>query len=84
MVALRYPQAQEINFPRNSYGTVTAVISFIGFSSDSWFYAIGSFIQEKYSTKVGGKNITTQTGYQIILLLSIIFVLIGLIAGFLV
>lgn len=84
MVALRYPQAQEINFPRNSFGTVTAVISFIGFSSDSWFYAIGSFIQEKYSTKVGNKNITTQSGYQIILLLSIIFVLIGLIAGFLV
>lgn len=82
MVTLRYPQTSEIHFDKNYYGTVTAVISFIGFSSDAWFYAIASFIQEKYQNS--NTKLTYQSGYQIILLIAMVFVLIGLLAGFLV
>lgn len=78
MVTLRYTQANEIVIPKNSSGAVIAIMSFIGFSSDSWFYAIGGAVSTHY--KVDG--VVSQTGYQIIIALAIVVSLIGLLAGF--
>ncbi|WP_391592086.1 MFS transporter [[Mycoplasma] cavipharyngis] len=86
MVTLRYAQIGEIKRPANSYGTVTAVLSFVGFSSDAWFYQVASSIQDKaiYQKPESGKIITNQTGYQIIIAIGIGVAFLGLFMGFLV
>lgn len=85
MVTLRYAQAAEIYRPKNSYGAIVAVMSFVGFSSDAWFYQLAAGIQDNNSfVNSTGNKITTQTGYQIIITVGIAISFIGLIAGFLV
>ncbi|MDQ0513723.1 MFS family permease [Mycoplasmoides fastidiosum] len=87
MVTLRYAQVAEIQRPKNSYGAVTAVMSFIGFSSDAWFYQLAGSIQANPLYKVTDANNnehTSQGGYQIIIAIGIAVSMLGLLAGFLV
>lgn len=86
MVTLRYVQVAEVPRPSNSYGSVVALMSFIGFSSDSWFYQFSAAIIKDYQIikTPGGEGVTSQTGYQIILGLGLIISFIGWIAGFIV
>lgn len=82
MVTLRYAQMSEVQIPKNSYASANALMSFIGFSSDAWFYQLGSAIASDYTDP--NTQVVTQTGYQIIIGIGMIVALIGLIAGFLV
>ncbi|EFF41636.1 MFS transporter [Mycoplasmopsis alligatoris] len=79
MVTLRYAQTAEIYRPKNSYGAVSAVLSFIGFSSDAWFYQIAGEVSKNYKDPI--TKTTTQGGYQIILGLGIAVAFIGLLFG---
>ncbi len=78
MVTLRYTQIVEIPTTPNSYACTTALISFVAFSSDSWFYTISSEVGKNYLTADGGY---TQQGYQIILGIALGVTCIGLISG---
>lgn len=82
MVTLRYAQAAEVSQPANATGAVTALMSFIGFSSDAWFYQIASSIQEVYTTTNDQNQVvTSQLGYQIIILITVVVGLVGLVAA---
>lgn len=82
MVTLRYAQQGEIWAPKNSYGTVTAVFSFIGFSSDAWFSQIGSIVVKQYE-EVGSDGIktTNPVAYQVMAIIGAVVCVIGILCG---
>ncbi|MEE3928241.1 MFS transporter [Mycoplasmopsis ciconiae] len=91
MVTLRYAQQGEIYTPKNSYGTVTAVFSLIGFSSDAWLSQIGSVVTESYKVPTyhyitkekdyGIEMVTDPFAYQIMIIIGCAIALIGILAA---
>lgn len=95
MVTLRFAQQAEITTPKNSYGSMTAILSLIGFSSDAWMSQIGSSITSVYKVQVTealhnagrftdfnvGDYATDPIAYQIIIIVGCVVALIGIIAG---
>ncbi|QZX49102.1 MFS transporter [Mycoplasma sp. E35C] len=82
MVTLRFVIINEVVVPKKSSGAAIATLSFIGFSSDAWFYAIAGAVQNKYTiTNADNISYTSQTGYQIIAIMAIVTALVGLVAG---
>lgn len=79
MVTLRYAQLAEVSVPKNGYASASALMSFVGFSTDAWFYQIASGVAKNYTN---ADESISQTGYQIILLIAIGVAFIGLVAGF--
>lgn len=80
LVALRYVQVVEIPVEKGSYATVIALISFVAFSPDAWFYHLASEIGSRYQEK----GSYTLEGLQIILFVAIGVIIFGLICGTLV
>ncbi|MGZ9763235.1 MFS transporter [Mycoplasma sp. 5912] len=79
MVTLRYTQVGEIHIEKNSYASSIGILSFIGFSTDAWLYNVTAAVGKRY-TENNSTN-TSQTGYQIILVITLAIAIIGLIAG---
>ena len=81
MVTLRYVQIGEIEIEKNSYASSIGILSFIGFSTDSWLYNITGSIGESFTDKVAGQTATSLVGYQLILLVTLSVTLLGLLCG---
>ncbi|QGZ97906.1 MFS transporter [Mycoplasma sp. NEAQ87857] len=52
MVTLRYAQQGEIKIPKKTYGTITAILSFVGFSSDAWMFQISTPIVSSFKREI--------------------------------
>lgn len=81
LVAIRYVQMIEIPIAKNSYASSIAIVSFVAFSVDAWFYQMASAIG-----KAAGDNDPVTGAYsiqtlQIILSIAIAIIILGLICG---
>ena len=73
-------QIEEIPHNEYNYGTIIALISFVAFSSDAWFYQMASSWMKagNYIDADGGY---TQQGLQYILLVGISISIFGVLCG---
>ncbi len=82
LVAGRYMQIDEIPHTKNNYGTTIAIISFIAFSTDAWFYQMASSwaksSPEIFQTPTGGYS---QHGLQLLLLTACSIAAFGALCG---
>lgn len=78
MVTLRYATIAELPTPKKSYASTNALISFVAFSPDAWFYTASGAIGENYQDSEGRIN---QAGLSIIIIFAIVIAIIGWICG---
>ncbi len=82
LVAGRYMQIDEIPHSKNNYGTTIAIISFIAFSTDAWFYQMASsWAKSDPATFVSASGGYTQHGLQLLLLTACSIAAFGAICG---
>ncbi|WP_338988220.1 MFS transporter [Spiroplasma endosymbiont of Dasysyrphus albostriatus] len=83
LLTLRFVQVGELPMEKNSYASTISLISWIAFTPDAWFNyvasAIGKLPNNSYVVD-GHRNYSLQ-GIQILLIIAIVCVLVGLIAG---
>lgn len=83
LLTLRFVQVGELPMEKNSYASTISLISWIAFTPDAWFNyvasAIGKLPGNSYVVD-GHRNYSLQ-GIQILLIIAIVCVLVGLIAG---
>ncbi|UUM19598.1 MULTISPECIES: MFS transporter [unclassified Mycoplasma] len=82
IVTLRFTQISEVHIEKKAYASSIGLISFIAFSPDAWFYELSGYIGSIYTPERATN--TSVTGYQIIILITIGFAFVGLIAGLIV
>ncbi|PAK21229.1 hypothetical protein CJJ23_03055 [Mycoplasmopsis agassizii] len=79
MVTLRYATIGELPVPKKSYASTNALISFVAFSPDAWFYTASAAIGKNYT--IAGSSNTSQQGYSIIILFALGVAIFGWICG---
>ncbi|OYD26887.1 putative MFS family arabinose efflux permease [Mycoplasma testudineum] len=79
MVTLRFATIGELPVPKKSYASTTALISFVAFSPDAWFYSMSAEVGQYY-TPSGSSN-TSQQGYNVIILIAISIAIVGWFCG---
>ena len=83
LVTIRYVQIGEIPTAENSYGTTIALISFIAFSTDAWFYQMASILMKTNPQYMDGTSYS-QYGLSVLLIISLVISLFGLLCGIIV
>ena len=83
LVTIRYAQIGEIPTTKNSYGTTIALISFIAFSTDAWFYQMATILMKTKPEYMDGTSYS-QYGLSILLIISLIISVFGLLCGIIV
>ena len=66
LVTIRYVQIGEIPTTENSYGTTIALISFIAFSTDAWFYQMASILMKTNPAYMDGTSYSQYGMVQVI------------------
>ncbi|AAT27690.1 MFS transporter [[Mycoplasma] mobile] len=67
MVTLRYATIGELPIPKKSYASTTALISFVAFSPDAWFYTIAGGIGSRFEVegRLNQEGLTIILGFAI-------------------
>ena len=83
LLTLRFVQVGELPMEKNSYASTISLISWIAFTPDAWFNYVASAIGKlpNNSYVVDGHRNYSLEGIQILLIIAIVCVLVGLIAG---
>lgn len=81
MVTLRYATIGELPTPKNSYATTNALISFVAFSPDAWFYLAIDRIAATHPELTGKNNHFSDGMYRLIIGIGICIALFGWVCG---